>query len=161
VAEFGTSKSGGTISQLGCSSSVACHGSPIKQQQPPVPKEAASWSSNPDPVSKRITLDISLSGTTPGNSTLPGIQNPDDAHHFPFLVLVLYTTYPAATSLLPRSRYCLNYVGHLRRNLSHRDSTYQVTYLLDGFGGLMFCVLASGSRVRGFEPGRSRWIFSV
>jgi hypothetical protein len=31
----------------------------------------------------------------------------------------------------------------------------------DGFGGLVVCVLASGSRVRGFEPGRSRWIFSV
>jgi hypothetical protein len=35
VAELGTSKSGGTISQLGCSTSVACHGSPIKQQQQP------------------------------------------------------------------------------------------------------------------------------
>jgi hypothetical protein len=31
----------------------------------------------------------------------------------------------------------------------------------DGFGGLVVWVLASGSRVRGFEPGRSRWIFSV
>jgi hypothetical protein len=30
-----------------------------------------------------------------------------------------------------------------------------------GFGGLVVCVLASGSRVRGFEPGRSRLIFSV
>jgi hypothetical protein len=28
-----------------------------------------------------------------------------------------------------------------------------------GFGGLVVCVLASGSRVRGFELGRSRWIF--
>jgi hypothetical protein len=35
VAELGTSKSGGTISQLGCSTSVACHGSPRKQQQQP------------------------------------------------------------------------------------------------------------------------------
>jgi hypothetical protein len=34
VAELGTSKSGGTINQLGCSTSVACHGSPRKQQQP-------------------------------------------------------------------------------------------------------------------------------
>jgi hypothetical protein len=33
VAELGTSKWGGTISQLGCSTSVACHGSPRKQQQ--------------------------------------------------------------------------------------------------------------------------------
>jgi hypothetical protein len=33
VAELGTSKSGSTMSQLGCSTSVACHGSPRKQQQ--------------------------------------------------------------------------------------------------------------------------------
>jgi hypothetical protein len=33
VAELGTSKSGGAISQLGCSTSVACHGSPREQQQ--------------------------------------------------------------------------------------------------------------------------------
>jgi hypothetical protein len=30
---------------------------------------------------------------------------------------------------------------------------------VDGFGGLVVCVLASVSRVRGFESGRSRWIF--
>jgi hypothetical protein len=29
----------------------------------------------------------------------------------------------------------------------------------DGFGGLVVTMLASGSRVRGFEPDRSRWIF--
>jgi hypothetical protein len=29
----------------------------------------------------------------------------------------------------------------------------------DGFGGLVARILASGSRVRGFKPGRSRWIF--
>jgi hypothetical protein len=29
----------------------------------------------------------------------------------------------------------------------------------DGFGGLVDRMLASGSRVRGFKPGRSRWIF--
>jgi hypothetical protein len=32
-------------------------------------------------------------------------------------------------------------------------------WVIDGFGGLVVCVLASSSRVRGFEPGRSRWIF--
>jgi hypothetical protein len=31
--------------------------------------------------------------------------------------------------------------------------------LLDGFGDLVVRMLASGSRVRGFKPGRSRWIF--
>jgi hypothetical protein len=30
---------------------------------------------------------------------------------------------------------------------------------VDGFGGLVVSMLASGSRVRGFKPGRSRWIF--
>jgi hypothetical protein len=30
----------------------------------------------------------------------------------------------------------------------------------DGFGGLVVSMLASGSRVRGFEPDRSRWILS-
>jgi hypothetical protein len=35
-----------------------------------------------------------------------------------------------------------------------------VTYVRDdGFGGLVVRILASGSRVRGFKPGRSRWIF--
>jgi hypothetical protein len=29
----------------------------------------------------------------------------------------------------------------------------------DSFGGLVFCMLASGSRVRGFKPGRNLWIF--
>jgi hypothetical protein len=29
----------------------------------------------------------------------------------------------------------------------------------DGFGGLVVRMLASGSRVRGLKPGRSRWIF--
>jgi hypothetical protein len=31
---------------------------------------------------------------------------------------------------------------------------------MDGFGGLVVSMLASGSRVRGFDPERSRWIFS-
>jgi hypothetical protein len=35
------------------------------------------------------------------------------------------------------------------------------TALIDGFGGLVVSMLASGSRVRGFEPGQSRWIFQM
>jgi hypothetical protein len=31
---------------------------------------------------------------------------------------------------------------------------------INGFGGLVVSMLASGSRVRGFDPDRSRWIFS-
>ena len=30
-----------------------------------------------------------------------------------------------------------------------------------GFGGLVVSMLASGTRIRAFEPGRSRWIFRV
>jgi hypothetical protein len=32
--------------------------------------------------------------------------------------------------------------------------------LYDGFGGLVVSMLASGSRVRGFDLDQSRWIFS-
>jgi hypothetical protein len=34
----------------------------------------------------------------------------------------------------------------------------QTKYCLDGFGGLVVHMLASGSRDRGFKPSRSRWI---
>ena len=30
---------------------------------------------------------------------------------------------------------------------------------IDGFGGLVVSMLASGTQVCGFKPGRSRWIF--
>jgi hypothetical protein len=33
VAKVGTSKAGGTISQLGCGTSVACHGRPLKKKK--------------------------------------------------------------------------------------------------------------------------------
>jgi hypothetical protein len=39
--------------------------------------------------------------------------------------------------------------NNLSRNISSTD----------GFGGLVVSMLASGSQVRGFKPGRSRWIF--
>ena len=31
---------------------------------------------------------------------------------------------------------------------------------VDGFGGLVVSMLASGTQVCGFKPGRSRWIFT-
>jgi hypothetical protein len=37
--------------------------------------------------------------------------------------------------------------------------TSQVTPMVSGFGGLGVSVLASGTQVRGFKPGRSRRIF--
>jgi hypothetical protein len=36
------------------------------------------------------------------------------------------------------------------------SSSYIFTY---GFGGLVVSILATGTRVREFKPGRSRWIF--
>jgi hypothetical protein len=33
VAKVGTSKAGSTISQIGCGTSVACHGKPIKEEE--------------------------------------------------------------------------------------------------------------------------------
>ena len=36
-----------------------------------------------------------------------------------------------------------------------------ITNCEQSFGGLMVSMLASGTRVRGFEAGRNRWIFQV
>ena len=33
------------------------------------------------------------------------------------------------------------------------------THLIDGFGGQVVSMLASGTQVCGFKPGQSRWIF--
>ena len=40
----------------------------------------------------------------------------------------------------------------------HEQFAYIHTYL-DGFGGLVVSMLASGTQVCGFKPGRSSWIF--
>jgi len=40
-------------------------------------------------------------------------------------------------------------------------SSAEVKEIVDGFDGLMVSMLVSGTRVRGFKPGRSRWIFRV
>jgi hypothetical protein len=44
--------------------------------------------------------------------------------------------------------------------MKENELQHQVLGTPDGFGGLVVSMLASGSRVRGFEPDRSRWIFS-
>jgi hypothetical protein len=48
--------------------------------------------------------------------------------------------------------------SHNRHSVFKKRSS-QISSALDGFGGLVVCMLASGSRVHGFKPGRSRWIF--
>ena len=35
-----------------------------------------------------------------------------------------------------------------------------VNVTVEGFGGLVVSMLASGTQVCGFKPGRSRWIFT-
>jgi hypothetical protein len=42
----------------------------------------------------------------------------------------------------------------------HHQEPSTVYTAIDGFGGLVVSMLAAGSRVRGFDPDRSRWIFS-
>ena len=46
------------------------------------------------------------------------------------------------------------------KNLEVKRLRLQVSYYIDGFGGLMVIMLASGTQVCGFKPGRSRWIFT-
>ena len=45
-----------------------------------------------------------------------------------------------------------SFYGEEESNINPRDN---------GFGGLVVSMLASGTRIRGFTPGRSRWIFRV
>jgi len=54
-------------------------------------------------------------------------------------------------------RTCQGKLGFLQ-NLTRRTGFHQKA-LRDGFGGLVVSMLAYSSRVRGFKPGRSRWIF--
>jgi hypothetical protein len=56
--------------------------------------------------------------------------------------------------------YCKAAKALLYNNLPfHKVSDISFCRLYDGFGDIMFCMLASGTRVRGLKPGRSRWIF--
>jgi hypothetical protein len=62
---------------------------------------------------------------------------------------------------------CLSSLAHKKSSLkAFKDETRvkktecrKLHPRLDGFGGLVVRMLASGSPVRGFKPGRSRWIF--
>ena len=42
----------------------------------------------------------------------------------------------------------------------HKRMVRLLPQLKDGFGGLVVSMLAFGTQVRGFKPGRSRWIFT-
>jgi hypothetical protein len=53
----------------------------------------------------------------------------------------------------------LNSVRSSRPTKTFKNFNSKTKFNIDGFGGLVVRMLASGSRVRGFKPGRSRWIF--
>ena len=44
-------------------------------------------------------------------------------------------------------------------NKNYRNINIYI-YIYDGFGGLVVSILASGTQVCGFKPGRSRWNFT-
>jgi len=49
--------------------------------------------------------------------------------------------------------------GEDKKNFPSPKFTATVCAQQDGFSGLVVSMLASGTRVRGFKPGRSHWIF--
>ena len=53
------------------------------------------------------------------------------------------------SEIISESNYLLKIKFNIRR----------LTHTADGFGGLVVSMLASGTQVYGFKPGRSRWIF--
>ena len=55
-----------------------------------------------------------------------------------------------------RPIHCTRKTGPTRRQHQHTDCIYSHH---DGFGGLVVSMLASGTHVCVFKPGRSRWIF--
>jgi hypothetical protein len=61
------------------------------------------------------------------------------------------------------NNYCIISNRHKVRlmHLIQDVVSIKLTAVQDGFGGLVVRMLAPGSRVRGFKPGRSRWIFYI
>ena len=51
------------------------------------------------------------------------------------------------------------FVGWKGKNVNFCTYFFLTFSMFDGFGGLVVSMLASGTRVCGFKPGRSRWIF--
>ena len=60
-------------------------------------------------------------------------------------------------------RHRTEHSDHPDRTGHYETVLYQTIfmYYFDGFGGLVVSILATGTRVRGFKRGRSRWIFRV
>ena len=74
--------------------------------------------------------------------------------------LLLYSTFRSALQQLAcmiRTR-CHGSKSHSRVPLLHIHIVTSSN--TDGFGGVVVSMLASSTQVRGFKPGRSRWIFT-
>jgi hypothetical protein len=67
------------------------------------------------------------------------------------------------TRLHHARRVCLQYSPTvIISNLTFQSATeIKLNRQEDGFGGLVASMLASGTQVRGFKPGRRLWIFTV
>ena len=85
-----------------------------------------------------------------------------------FLVLrCVIVTFPVATqSCQDKSVYYLLFLYRITMikyvlllQCCHAES-HETHCVFDGFGGLVVSILASGTQVWGFKPGRSRWIFT-
>jgi hypothetical protein len=108
------------------------------------------------------------------SATLPGIY----IHEFSCLLTVfkhlfsifIYLTVLFSCSLLnihfatsifhlPSFLFAAYFCHRKGNDFSLSLSVSLFTFKLDGFGVLVVSILATETRVRGFKPGRSRWIF--
>jgi len=90
---------------------------------------------------------------------LPGATDPlhnltNSMDPFPKVILGHGPPWLRIHTTVPDKQILLN-IG----NIQHDFSFLLLTYNRSGFGGLEVSVLAFGTRVRGFKPGRSRRIF--
>ena len=80
-------------------------------------------------------------------------------HPFSFPIAQI-TAHPLIAALSVNAVDCFHGQWHVTvfQSFNVFSATKKYSYF-DGFGGLVVSVLASGTRVRWFKPGQSRWIF--
>ena len=79
--------------------------------------------------------------------TLQKVIKKHESNKFSKMITVLYViAYIDCRAVMTFEKFCRHGFLHL----------YVCT---DGFGGLVVSMLASGTQVCGFKPGRNRWIF--
>ena len=106
-------------------------------------------------------------------SSFPGVERPGRGFDHPPLstakvkeMLALYIYSPVCVSPASyRMKFTLQglrmHPVWITFNQHSRNAVITLLFILevDGFGGLVVSILATGTRVRGFKPGWSRWIF--